>query len=51
MIKYGKLPEKLAEEIPQNKIFVYIIGTHVIGRKGHKEKLHLKDVTMIDPVT
>ena len=53
MIKniYGKLPAKLAEEIPRNKLFVDLIGPYVIIRKCKEEKLHLKDVTMIDPVT
>ena len=49
--KYGKSPDKSAEEIPRNKIYVYLIGTYVIIRKGNEEKLHLKAVTMIDPVT
>ena len=35
-IKYGKLPVKEAEEIPRNKLCVYLIGTYVIQRKGHK---------------
>ena len=26
-IKYGKLPAKEAEEIPRNKIYVYLIGS------------------------
>ena len=34
--KYGKLPAKLAEEIPRNKICVNIIGTYFIRRKGKK---------------
>ena len=49
--KYNKLPAKLVEEIPWNKLCVYLIGTHIIQRNGNKEKLHLKDVTMIDNVT
>ena len=48
---YGKLPAKLPEEIPCNKIYVYLIGPYVTMRKGKKENLHLKSVTMIDPVT
>ena len=53
MIKYKdrKLPAKLAEEIPWNKIFVDVIETYIIRHKGRKENLHLKAVTMIDPVT
>ena len=35
-IKYGKLPAKEAEEIPWNKLSVYIIGTYVIYREGNK---------------
>ena len=36
--KSGKLPAKEAEEITQNKIFVYIIGPYGIRRKGKKKK-------------
>ena len=50
-IKYSKLPAKEAEEIPWNKLCVNIIGPCVIIIKLHKEKLNLKAVTMIDPVT
>ena len=35
-IKYGKLPAKLSEEIPWNKLCVDIIGTYVIRRKEKK---------------
>ena len=49
--KYGKLPYKLAEEILWNKICVDLIGPYVIRRKGKKENLHLKSITMIDTVT
>ena len=49
--KYGKLPAKLAEEIPRNKLFVDLIGPYVIIRKVNKENLHLKAVTMINPLT
>ena len=48
--KYGKLLAQLCEEIPWNKIYVDIIWPYVIRRKGWKEKLHIKSVTMIDPV-
>ena len=34
--KYGKLPSKLAEEIPWNKLCVDIIQPYVICRKGKK---------------
>ena len=50
-IKDGKLPAKLAEEIPWNKLYVDIILTYIKQRKGKKENLHLKAVTMIDRVT
>ena len=36
MKKNGKLPAKLAEEISWNKLFVDLLGTYVIGRKGKK---------------
>ena len=36
---------------PWNKLCVYLIGTYVIIRKGKKENLHLKAVTMIYTVT
>ena len=49
--EYGRLTAKLAEEIPWNKLYVDLIGPHVIRRKVNKENLHLKAVTMIDPVT
>ena len=42
-VKYGKLPAKLAEEIPRNKLFVYLIDpiehlkTYVsVNREIHK---------------
>ena len=50
-LKYGKLPAKLAEEIRWNKICVYLIGIYVIQRKAKKENLHLKAITIIDPIT
>ena len=49
--KYVKLPDKLAEEIPWDKIYVDLIGTYIIRRNGRKETLHLKAVTMIDSIT
>ena len=49
--QYGKLTAKLAEEVPWNKLCVDLIGTYAIRTKGSKENLHLKSVTMIDPVT
>ena len=49
--KYVKLPAKLTEEIPWNKLCVDIIGPYEIQYNGKIENLHLKSVTMIDPVT
>ena len=34
--KYGKLPAKLSEEIPWNKLCVDLMGPYVIHRKGKK---------------
>ena len=48
--KYGKLTAKEAEKIPWNKLCVDIIGPYAIRRKGRKETLHLKAITMINPV-
>ena len=48
--KYGKLPAKVAEETPWNKLCVDLKGPYKIGRKG-KEPLILKAVTMIDHFT
>ena len=45
------LTDKLSEDIQQNKIYVDLIGTYVIRRKGKKENIYLKGFTMIDPVT
>ena len=50
IVKYGKLPAKLAEETPWNKLCVYLIGPYKI-RSKRKEPLILKSITMIDPVT
>ena len=50
-IKYGKLPAKLADKIPWNGLCVDLIGTQFIRRKGERENLHLKSVTMVDTVT
>ena len=49
--KYSKSPSKLAEEIPWNKLCVDLIGPDVIRRKGKKDNLHIKSVTMINHVT
>ena len=50
-LKYGKLPAKLAEEIPLNKICVDLIGPCIIRRKVKKEKLCIEAVMEINPVT
>ena len=50
-IKYGKLPAKEYEEIPWNKLCLDLTDPYIKLRKGKKENLNLKDVTMIDPVT
>ena len=34
--KYGRLPAKLDEEIPWNKLCVYLVGPYVIKKKGKK---------------
>ena len=49
--KYGKLPAKSYEEILWNKLCVDLIRPYLMKRKGKKEKIHIKSVTMIDPVT
>ena len=48
--KNDKLPAKMTEETPWNKICVDLIGPYKIRIKG-KEPLILKAVTMIHPVT
>ena len=49
-IKYGKLPEKIAETEPWDKLCVDLIGPYTITRKKQKP-LTLWCVTMIDPAT
>ena len=48
--KYGKLPAKLVEETPWNKLCVDLIRLYKIRIKG-KGPMILKDVTTIEPVT
>ena len=48
--KNGKLPAKLAEEMPRNKLCVNLKGPYRIPRKGKEPKI-LEAVTMIEPVT
>ena len=45
--KYGKLPAKLSEEIPWNKICVDLIVPYVIGIKVKKENVYLKAIIMM----
>ena len=47
--KYGKLPDKLEEETPGNKLRVDLLWPYKISR-NRKEPLILKAVTMIDPI-
>ena len=47
----GKLSAKLAEEIPMNKLCVDLIRPYFIRRKGKKENLDLKSVTITNTVT
>ena len=49
-IKYGKLPSKEDEEIPQNKLCVYLICPYVKRINGKTDNLYLNGVTMIYPV-
>ena len=49
--KYSRLPAKLAEVKPRNKLCVELIVSYGIRRKVKKKNLHLKSVTMIDSVT
>ena len=49
-MKYGLLPEKEAEAIPLDKMYIDLIGPYKIRRKG-KKNLVCRAVTMIDPAT
>ena len=49
-IKYDKLPIKVAELIPRNKLCVDIIGSYMICINGKKYIVYLKDVTLIKPI-
>ena len=40
--KYGKLPAKLSEAIPRNRLCVHLTGPYVIKRKGQKEHIYIK---------
>ena len=59
MAKKCKLPAKLAEELPQSKSFLYLIGPYQIHRnigpyqihrKIKKADLLLKNITTINPI-
>ena len=45
------MPDREAEEIPFNKIYVDILVLNVIRIKLKKENLNLKSVTVIEPFT
>ena len=49
--KYGEFPAKESEEITWNKLCVDITSPYVIRITGKKLNLHLKAVTITDPVT
>jgi transposase InsO family protein len=49
--KYGKLPEKTAEDKPWEKLCVDLIGPYRITNKKTRTTLTLWCVTMIDPAT
>ena len=49
--KYGTVPPKIAESKPWDKLCVDLIGPYKINRKGHKDPLICRCVTMIDPAT
>ena len=48
--KNGILTDNKAEEIPRNKLCVYLIGPYKIFSKRKKEKVSLKSATMINPI-
>ena len=47
-IKNGKLPAKLSEETPQNKLCVDLIGTYKVlrKRKNSNIKIRYNDITL-----
>ena len=49
--KYGFLPPKIAEATPWDKLCIDLIGPYTIRRKGKKDPLICRCVTMIDPAT
>ena len=49
--KYGKIPPKVAESIPWDKLCVDLIGPYTIKINSEGEKATLWAVTMIDPAT
>ena len=50
-IKNGSIPDKEDEDIPCNKLCVYLIGTLFIRRNGKKWNLNIIDLTMIETIT
>ena len=50
LIQYGKFRDTKAEEIPRNKLFVYLIGNNNINRKGENKGLILKAVIVTNPI-
>ena len=47
-MKYGLLPLKMAEAIPWDKLCVDLLGSYKIQRKGQKELIVCRCVTMND---
>jgi len=50
-LKYGWLPEKEAETLPCQKLFMDLIGPYKIKNKSNNQELTLSCLTMIDPST
>ena len=52
MVKYnyGKLPDKEAEFIPRNKLYVNIIVTYIIRKNRGQDDFNLKAVTITEPI-
>ena len=49
--KYSKLTDNLDEEIPWNKLCIYLIYPYQIRMKGDNPDLIIKSITMVYPVT
>ena len=50
-MKYIKLSAKSAKTITQNKLYIYILRSCTIIRKGNKKGKIVKVITMIYPIT